>query len=272
MAIGSVLELVDYKKETIKIAKQHGGTKIDLDAIADEYDPERTTPYPVGDLVIYNGDLYKASAQVPTRAGAFKPEMWDEVGVYDETVAYSYGQYVVYDGVLYRNTFLAPQTPESWNPEHWQAASVNSYDTTATNYQRFTTIEYDTKYYTANSNYANDPVGEFNLLYWTPTSIEQLIGNVIDRVSVNLYGITTDENGLIDMSSIVASNTRLTGKVIISIIPNPFGGMAPAGKTGYFLTRINQNYFLLEKLVEGVRSPVASTELDSEYMFNFYCI
>lgn len=266
MAYTYAEEIIGLKEQI----KKYGGTKIDLDAIADEYNPERLTPYPVGDLVIYNGDLYKASARVPTKAGAFKPEMWDEIAEYNAEETYSFGNTVVYSGAVYNCISGEPVTGE-WDSTKWYQITVNSYDVN-NSYSIGSTVEYDTKYYKANSNYANDPVGDFNLLYWAPTSIEQLISNVITRVNVNLAGITTDENGLIDMSSIVASNTRLTGKIIIGIVPNPYAGMSPAGKKGYFLTRINNNYFLLETLVEGVRAAVASTELSAEYYFTFYCI
>ncbi len=270
MAYTYAEEIIGLKEEI----KKHGGTKIDLDTIADEYNPERLTPYPVGDLVIYNGDLYKATAAVTPKAGAFKPEMWDEIAEYDETVAYSLGSLVVYQGTLYRNVnFEATEPqPEEWNPEHWTQHTANSYDVN-TMYYNGSVVEYDTNYYRANSNYANDPVGDFNLLYWTPTSVEQLISKVIERVSILLYNLTTDENGYLDMSSIAAANTgKLTGKTIISIVSNPYGGMAPAGTTGMLLTRINQNYFLLEDVVAGERTPVKSTTLGGQYQFNFYCI
>lgn len=205
MAIGSVLELVDYKKETIKIAKQHGGTKIDLDAIADEYNPERETPYSKGDLVVYNGDLYKASATVPTKAGVFKPEMWVEIPTYDAEETYNQGELVVYSGTVYRCISVDPVTGE-WDSAKWYAQTVNSYDVNGS-YSAGSLVEYDTKYYGANNNYANDPVGEFNLLYWTPTSIEQLLTESKFKLKYSrVYGsaesmlpltLTTDADGIV---------------------------------------------------------------------------
>lgn len=308
MAIGSVYELVDYKKETIKLAKKYGGgggeleprvqelelevgqlsasvltitgdiealekEKIDLTAIADAYNPEKTTQtaYPKGDYVTYNEKLWKANDAIKTKAGAFNTEMWDAIDNYDPEETYSQGNLVVYSGAVYRCISTEPVTGE-WDSTKWyEDTYVSSYDVTYNYYSVGSVVEYAGAFYKANSNYHNAPLGDFDRLLWTETTVEGVIADSIPKqTTVNLFGLSTDEDGMISNSDFLskAPNGVLTGRKILEVFAFPYSGMAPYGKTGFFLTRVNPNYWLLEAYVSGERVAVKSeAELGGQYCF-----
>ena len=273
MAIGSVYELVDYKQETIKLAKKYGGGSgaMDISIIADAYNPEKTTQtaYPKGDYVTYNNKLWKANDNIKTKAGAFNPEMWDAIYNYDPEETYNFGDSVVYLGDVYNCISGDPVTGE-WDSTKWNQQSVSSYDVTYNYYYVGSKVEFAGAFYKANSNYHNAPLGDFDRLLWTETTVEGVIADSIPKqTTVNLYGLTTDEDGMISNTDFLskAPNGVLTGKKILEVYAFPYSGMAPYGKTGFFLTRVNPNYWLVEAYVSGERVAVKSTELGGEYAF-----
>lgn len=277
MAIGSVTELVDYRQETIKLAKKYGGGggAMDISIIADAYNPEKTTQtaYPKGDYVTYNNKLWKANDTIKTKAGAFDPEMWDAIYNYDPTETYNMGDSVVYLGNVYNCISSDPVTGE-WDSTKWYKDTyVNSYDVTYNYYNVGSKVEYAGAFYKANSNYHNAPLGDFDRLLWTETTVEGVIADSIPKeIMVNLFGLSTDEDGMISNSDILskAPNGVLTGKKILEVYSHPYGGGAPYGKTGFFLTRVNPNYWLLEAYVSGERVAVKSeAELGGQYAFRF---
>lgn len=274
MAIGSVTELVDYRQETIKLAKKYGGGSgaMDISIIADAYNPEKTTStaYPKGDYVTYNNKLWKANDNIRTKAGAFNPEMWDAIYNYDATKTYNQGEFVVYSGEVYRCISTDPVTGE-WDSTKWFKQTVNSYDVTYLYYTVGSLAEYAGAFYQSNSNYHNTPIGDFDRLLWTETTVEGVIADSIPKqTTVNLFGLSTDEDGMISNSDILskAPNGVLTGRTILEVFAFPYQGMAPYGKTGFFLTRVNPNYWLLEAYVSGERVAVKSeAELGGQYCF-----
>ena len=276
MAIGSVYELVDYKQETIKLAKKYGGGSgaMDISIIADAYNPEKTTStaYPKGDYVTYNNKLWKANDYIRTKAGAFNPEMWNAIYNYDSAETYNQGDIVVYLGEVYRCISTEPVTGD-WDSTKWFAVTVNPYDVTYLYYTVGSMAEYAGAFYKANSNYHNAPLGDFDRLLWTETTVEGVIADSIPKqTTVNLFGLSTDEDGMISNADILskAPNGVLTGKTILEVYSLPYGGMAPYGKTGFFLTRVNPNYWLLEAYVSGERVAVKSeAELGGQYAFTF---
>ena len=309
MAIGSVNELVDYRQETIKLAKKYGGgggsleprvqeleldvsqlsasvlsiagdvedleeEKTDLTVIADAYNPEKTnqTAYTKGDYVTYDNKLWKANDNIKTCAGAFNSEMWDTIETYDSAETYSQGDLVVYSGDVYRCIDTEPVTGE-WDNTKWYKQYTSSYDVTNNYYAVGSTVENDGAFYVANSNYHNSPLGNFNVLLWTEKTVEGVItDNLPKRITVNLYGLTTDEDGLITNADLLTKVSVLTGKNILEVYAFPYQGMAPCGKTGFKLTRINPNYWLVEAYISGEWVTVTSTELDGSYAFTFIYI
>lgn len=273
MAIGSVYELVDYKQETIKLAKKYGGGSgaMDISIIADAYNPEKTTQtaYPKGDYVTYNNKLWKANDTIKTKAGTFDPEMWNAIYNYDPEETYNFGDSVVYLGDVYNCISGEPVTGE-WDSTKWNKQTVNSYDVTYSYYNVGSKVEFAGAFYKANSNYHNAPLGDFDRLLWTETTVEGVIADSIPKETLGiLQGITTDEDGLISNTDIVTKVPSISGKKILEVYAVPYGGMAPYGKTGFLLTRISANYWLLESFVSGEWVTVKSTELDGSYAFRF---
>ena len=273
MAIGSVTELIDYREETIKLAKKYGGGSgaMDISIIADAYDPTKTssTAYPKGDYVTYNTKLWKANDAIKTKAGAFDPEMWDAINNYDPEETYNFGDTVVYLGDVYNCISGDPVTGE-WDGTKWYQLTVYSYDVTSSNYYVGSKVEYAGAFYTANSDYHNAPLGDFNVLLWTQTTVEGVIADSIPKQTTgSLYGLTTDEDGMISNTDLLTKVPALSGKKILNVYSFPYSGMAPYGKAGYLLTRINPNYWLLEAYVSGERVAVTSQELDGAYAFTF---
>lgn len=298
MAIGSVMELVDFKQKSIEIAKKYGGdtTEIELeiaqlsasvlslggkvddvddrvddveDSIADAYNPNKTTGYSIGDLVIYEDKLYRCSSPVSVGAGEFDSTKWDAIPDYDSTQTYNEYDYVVYDGVPYRCD--EANTTGEWDSSKWTDVSneFGEYSETAIYYQG-SRVSYDGGYYKANATYSNaGTVGEFNPSKWTATTIETMLEGVkVKTATVSLNGLTTDENGLIALSSI----TNRPSGTIINTLASPYGGFAPAGTTGFCYTLVNPNYILVESLTAGVRSPITSEELGGIHFIKFIYI
>lgn len=182
MAIGSVYELVDYKKETVKIAKQYGGGEVDLGAIADVYNSESTSPYPAGSFIIYEGSLYKSNTTIPVNAGDFNPEMWDQVPAFDETATYNTGDNVEYAASVYRCD--EDNVTGEFDLTKWTAVPQDYplYDEDETYYAGYSKVTYGDHYYVAGSNYQQSgTVGSFNPSKWTETSVAENLTTIIKR-------------------------------------------------------------------------------------------
>ena len=211
MAIGSVYELVDYKQETIKLAKKYGGgggssdleprvqelelevgqltasvltitgdietldeEKTDLTVVGNAYNPNQTAPYNVGDLVVYNGKLYKCKSRVPQTAGTFDPLMWDRIADYDTTQTYNTYDFVEYDSKCWRCD--EDSVTGEWDSTKWTDVTINyeAYNEASTSYYPSGTsgVSYETHFYRTNATYENTgSVGEFNSAKWDETKI-----------------------------------------------------------------------------------------------------
>lgn len=245
--------------------------KTDLTVIADTYNPEKTTQtaYTKDDCVTYNNKLWKANDNIRTKAGAFNSEMWDAIENYDSAETYNQGDLVVYSGTVYSCISVEPVTGE-WDSTKWYSQTANSYDANYLYYSTSSLVEYEEVFYKANSNYHNAPLGNFDSTLWTEKSVESAIAdNVPKQVSGSLYGLTTDEDGMISNADLLTKVPALSGKKILNVYAFPYQGMAPYGKTGFFLTRVNPNYWLLENCTNGGRVAVTSQELDGKYVFTF---
>jgi len=272
MAIGSVYELVDYKQETIKLAKKYGGGGGDASSIiADAYNPDRTTGYTVDDLVIYNGKLYKSTRPITVSAGTFDSTMWDKIADYDPTQTYNDYDRVIYEGVPYRCD--ESNVTGEWDASKWTDISIEfpDYDPNSKSYYaNGARVKYDGDYYVSNATYTNQgTVGEWDGSKWTETTVEDMIKSVkLTSYVIGLGGKTTDENGLLAISSLGLPQgaTPYTWEAL------PYGGQAPAGTWGFCVTRINKDYILIESLTAGVREPLTSTELGSQYAIKVNCI
>lgn len=205
MAIGSVLELVDYKKETIKIAKQYGGTDSG-EMITAEYDPTRNPQnkiaYNKGDYVVYNGELYKANQSLMTKAGAFNPEMWDKVEAYDPEKTYHGNDKVMYMGDLY--SCIVEETTGEWDAEDWSLQYPQSYNPTSSYYSQGTVVENDGDYYVANASFENSPIGAFDPLVWTNTTVMSSMMKIkqtaIKSEAGNAPTLATDSDGIVKIN------------------------------------------------------------------------
>lgn len=210
MAIGSVKELIDYERETIKIAKKHGGDgNVDLSVIADAYDNTKTTqtPYSKGDLVTNDGKLWKANNNIMTKAGAFDTEMWDAIYNYNPEETYNVGDLVVYSGEVYRCT---ANTTGEWDSTKWSSQYAPSYDVTNSYYSVGSIVEYAGAYYSANSDYHNAPIGDFDRLLWTETTVETCLPKSLTHTLCSASEIRTDANGYVTNTLSYPSGTFTT--------------------------------------------------------------
>lgn len=210
MAIGSVTELVDYRQETIKIAKQYGGgggsnleprvrelelevgqltasvltitgdiekldeDKTDLTVVGNAYNPDQTAPYNVGDLVVYDGSLYKCKSPVSQTAGTFDPDMWNRIADYDSTQTYNTYDFVEYDSKCWRCD--NDNVTGEWDNTKWTDVTINyeAYNEASTSYypSGSSGVSYETHFYRTNSTYENTgAVGDFNSTKWEVTKI-----------------------------------------------------------------------------------------------------
>lgn len=206
MAIGSVYELVDYKKETIKLAKKYGGGTDSADMITGEYDPTKNPQnkiaYKKGDYVVYNGELFKANQDLMTKAGAFNPEMWDKVEAYDPETTYHGNDKVVYMGNLY--SCIVEETTGEWDAEDWSLQYPQSYNPTSSYYSQGTTVENDGDYYVANATFENSPIGAFDPLVWTETTVMSSMMKIkatqIKSEAGNPPTLVTDSDGIVKIN------------------------------------------------------------------------
>lgn len=233
MAIGSVKELIDYERETIKIARKYGcecvtdtemsGTStnpvqnkvikeyvdnavenvsVDLSLIADEYNPNRTTQYPINDMVLYDGKLYRATTATQPSAGEFNSEMWDEVAEYDSSETYNEYDYAVYEGRIYRCD--ESNVTGEWDSTKWTEVSAEfpEYNSSEVYYAYGSSkCTYEGDFYKTNSSYVNSgTVGEFKPLRWTETTVEAVI-NALKPIPVYVSQFTTDASGCLWLES-----------------------------------------------------------------------
>lgn len=269
MAIGSVLELVDYKQETIKIAKKYGGNTEEIegriddvkDNIADTYNPNKTSGYNIGDLVIYEDKLYKCISTVSVGAGEFDSTKWDAIPTYDSTQTYNEYDYVIYEGVPYRCD--EANTTGDWDSSKWTDVSIEfaEYDETAS-YYTGSRVEYDGGYYKANATYTNaGTVGEFNTNRWSETTVEEII-NELRPKSFTLIpaasSITTDANGYLKWT--VQTTGGMTPLALIG------GNTQP--NTGAYFELCASSYMwatgqLIVKVTDNTGAPLKNTTLNA---------
>lgn len=199
MAIGSVKELVDYERETIKIAKKHGGGSVDLGLIADNYDPNRTEQYPSNDMVVYNGKLYKSLYPIKPTSGEFDPTMWDEVADYDPTHTYNEFDYAVHEGNVYRCDEAS--TTGEWDSSKWTEVGNEfpEYDETTTYYYPSSSkCKEGDDYYISNATYEpTGGVGDFDSTKWSETTVEACLPKSLTHTLCSASAIRTDANGYV---------------------------------------------------------------------------
>ena len=109
----------------------------DFTLIAANY-AETGKSYVIGDFVLYNNKVFKATADHPAPAGAWTGTGWAETKVMDEvggggaaavapeyvaTTSYTVGQVVTHDGLLYECTTAT--SGEAWTPAHWAEITMS---------------------------------------------------------------------------------------------------------------------------------------------------
>ena len=207
MAIGSVKELIDYERETIKIAQKYGSGTIDLSLIADKYD--ETHQYPANDMVVYNNKLYKSTTAVNT-PGVFDETMWTEYLPYDPSNTYNSGDYATYEVDGDNKCFRCDEdnVTGEWDDTKW--TDVSELEFPSYNYANSTpyypnvskvALRYpgSYRYFIANSTYApTGGAGEWNSAKWTETTVEAVIKNIKVPYGVQTCStadIATDSDG-----------------------------------------------------------------------------
>lgn len=212
MAIGSVKELIDYERETIKIAQKYGGggSSADLSLIADEYD--ETHQYPANDMVVYNNKLYKSTTSVNT-PGVFDETMWTEYLPYDPSNTYNSGDYATYEVDGDNKCFRCDEdnTTGDWDASKWTDVSETdfpSYDYASTTpyYPNSSKVALrypgSYRYFIANSTYApTGGAGAWNSAKWSETTVEAVINALKKPIPVFVPQFTTDANGCLWLES-----------------------------------------------------------------------
>lgn len=109
----------------------------DFTLIAANY-AETGKSYVIGDFVLYNNKVFKATADHPAPAGAWTGTGWAETKVMDEVggggaaavapeyvaaTSYTVGQVVTHDGLLYECTTAT--SGEAWTPAHWAEITMS---------------------------------------------------------------------------------------------------------------------------------------------------
>lgn len=263
MAIGSVKELIDYERETIKIAKKHGGGggSVDLSLIADVYNPERTTQYPANDMVVYEGKLYRATTATLPSAGEFNSTMWDKIPDYDSTQTYNNYDYAVYEGQIYRCD--ESNVTGEWDSSKWTEVSAEfpEYNSSEVYYAYGSSkCTYEGDFYKTNSSYVNSgTVGEFKPLRWTETTVEEVINNSkLKYIQLcSTADIETDANGFLTNSLTLPENLQI--KTIVSVEPQ--GNMPALMMTylvQYFPALVSGQHTLKIRLLGTDGLPLAS--------------
>lgn len=269
MAIGSVEELIDYKEQTIAIAKKYGGGGgiTNLQAIADPYDPNRNEYYPNNDMVTHEEKLYRSSQVIYPMIGEFDDEMWDVIPDYDSTVTYQGTQKVVHEGTPYSKNPMVPSVTGEWDSSYWieiTPTAFADYDATATTPPQALKIE--DSFYETNSDYEpTGGVGEFDSTKWTETTVEEVLSNIHTPVITKTSGmlcqatdITTDANGYVTntldsqgVNNILYSDVA---KVSWNGLPAMFATVFPVLERGF---NNGQNTIRI-RLLDGNGSPMAS--------------
>ena len=233
MAYTYVKDILDFEENAIKIAREYGGGSgtVDLGLIADNYNPDRTTSYPVNDMVVYNGKLYRATSETKASAGTFDPTMWSKFDDYDSTQTYNTDQIVVYEGTPYRCTENG--VTGDWDATKWADMSsyFTEYDETSTSYYPYSTlVEYDGDFYRSTTFTPTGAVGEFNTSNWTETTVEAVINDNKPKsiVLCNSSEIATDAKGYI------TNTLNLPNMFAIHLTEVFFSGsMIPGGESMY---------------------------------------
>ncbi len=162
-----------------------------------DYDEEAT--YEVGDLVSYDGKVYKCNTAIDV-AEPWTIAHWTEAVVasaYNSEATYKVNDYVVYNEAVYKcNTAITEG--EAWNEEHWTETSCTTYvKRIAGNYSASATyavndrVKYNGKVYKCDT--AVTTPEEFDEEKWTEVSIvvtgyvQAKLNNKVD------FGIKYDE-------------------------------------------------------------------------------
>lgn len=270
MAIGSVEELIDYKEQTIAIAKKYGGGGggiTNLQAIADPYDPNHSTSYPNNDMVTYEEKLYRSTQVIPAMIGEFDEDMWDEIPDYDSTVTYQGTQKVVHEGTPYMKNPMVPSVTGEWNSSYWielTPTDIADYDPTSTTV--YEALEDDGTFLEANSDFAmTGGVGEFDSTKWTETTVEECLSDIHVPVITKLTGmlcsatdITTDAKGYVtnSLDSQGVSNIKYSNYAKLN-----WSGMQAMGVTVFIVLERGYKNGMNDiriKLLDGNGDPMAS--------------
>ena len=269
MAIGSVKELIDYERETIKIAKKHGGGSVDLSLIADEYD--ETQQYPYNDMVIHDNKLYKATTAVNT-PGAFDETMWTEYLSYDPSNTYNTGDYATYEVDGDNKCFRCDEdnVTGEWDNTKWTDVSdlefpSYNYANSSPYYPNVSKVALrypgSYRYFIANSTYApTGGAGAWNSEKWTETTVEAVINSLPKMKSKQICStadMATDANGFLTNNLALPENFQL--KTIVSVEPQ--GNMPALMQTylvQYFVALVNGQHTLKVRLLDTAGLPLAS--------------
>lgn len=228
----TVEEEIDAVKDDIEDCKHIA------DIVADPYNPEKNPndhiAYRMGDFVTYNGELYKANQTINTKAGAFNEDMWDMATTYDTQEQYELDDITVYNGDLYKCISESGATGE-WDATKWEIQYPSSYNQAASYYTPGTVVEYNGDYYKANATYENAPVGAFDVLKWTNTTVASNLGAPFKTFALikSSSSATTDANGFLKFS------VTATGG---SVYPVGLSVSASQPNTGAFFELVRSSY------------------------------
>ena len=256
----TVEDELDAVKEDIEDCKHIA------DMITDPYNPEKNPSdhiaYRMGDFVTYNGELYKANQTINTKAGAFNEDMWDMATTYDAQEQYELDDITVYNGDLYKCISESGATGE-WDSTKWEIQYPSSYNQAASYYTSGTVVEYNGDYYKANATYENAPVGAFDVLKWTNTTVASNLGAPFKTFSLikSASSATTDEHGFLKFTVTVTGG---------SVYPVGLYTSDSQPNTGAFFELVRSSYVgeankIIVKVTDNTGAAMTSTTL-SAYM------
>ena len=241
--------------------------KTRLDAIADEYDPDRNTAYPQNDMVIYDEKLYRSTESIPVMIGEFDETMWSEIPDYDPTETYQGATKVVHENTPYKKNPMVPSVTGEWNSDYWfeiTPTDIEDYDPTSTTV--YDALDDDGTFLATNASFAKTGgVGEFDATKWTETTVEQCLSNIHTPVITKTTGmlcsatdIRTDANGYLinSLDSDGVNNVLYSdvAKISWSGLPAMFATVFPVLERGF---NNGQNSIRI-KLLDGNGDPMAS--------------
>ena len=299
MAIGSVKELIDYEHFTREIASSvvgdaslddlndvtvtsptngqvlkwdgtkwvngnDGGTQTSLQAIADEYNPNRNTAYPNNDMVLYEEKLYRSNQEIPVMIGEYDETMWSEIPDYDPTETYQGATKVVHEGTPYKKNPMVPSVTGEWNSDYWfeiTPTDIENYDPTSTTV--YDALEDDGTFLQTNSSFAKTGgVGAFDSTKWTETTVEQCLSNInVPTIQKQVSQVCTDGEIRTDANGYLTNSLPACSFTWDIVQAKHGGGMPVMGTTVMLVTEygiLNGSNTVRIRVLDANGDPMAS--------------